>query len=61
MADPDCIPALGYRWQTPLYDVAIRAATSERRFKQALIREAGMTLYLGKARNPLKRADEDIQ
>ncbi|MBX3703100.1 MAG: methyltransferase domain-containing protein [Steroidobacteraceae bacterium] len=36
------VPALGYRWLTPLYDVVVRATTRERRFKRALIGQAGI-------------------
>lgn len=38
--DQNYVPALGYRWLTPLYDVVVRATTRERHFKQALIRQA---------------------
>lgn len=38
--DPDYVPALAYHWLTPFYDVVVRATTRERRFKQALIRQA---------------------
>jgi ubiquinone/menaquinone biosynthesis C-methylase UbiE len=34
------IPALGFRWLTPAYDVVIRATTRERSFKSALIEQA---------------------
>lgn len=34
------MPALGYRWLTPFYDVVVRATTRERRFKKALIEQA---------------------
>jgi SAM-dependent methyltransferase len=34
------VPALGHHWLTPFYDVVVRATTRERRFKQALIRQA---------------------
>ena len=34
------VPALGYHWLTPLYDVVVGATTRERRFKQALIQQA---------------------
>jgi len=40
MRDGDYVPALGYRWLTPLYDAVVRATTRERRFKQALIGQA---------------------
>jgi len=36
------VPALGYRWLTPLYDVVVRVTTRERRFKRALIEQAGI-------------------
>lgn len=36
------VPALGYRWLTPLYDVVVRATTRERRCKRALIEQAGI-------------------
>lgn len=38
--DPNYVPALAYYWLTPFYDVVVRATTRERRFKQALIRQA---------------------
>lgn len=38
--DPNYVPALAYHWLTPFYDVVVRATTRERRFKQALIRQA---------------------
>jgi ubiquinone/menaquinone biosynthesis C-methylase UbiE len=34
------VPALGYHWLTPLYDIVVRATTREHRFKQALIWQA---------------------
>ncbi|HEY5559797.1 MAG TPA: methyltransferase domain-containing protein [Steroidobacteraceae bacterium] len=34
------VPALGYHWLTPLYDVVVGATTRERHFKQALIQQA---------------------
>lgn len=40
MPEPEYIPALGYGALTPLYDVVVRCTTRERRFKQALIRQA---------------------
>lgn len=43
MSQPDqskYIPALGFRWLTPAYDVVIRATTRERSFKSALIEQA---------------------
>ncbi len=39
-SDRDYVPALGYRWLTPCYDAVVRTTTRERRFKQALIRQA---------------------
>lgn len=36
------IPALGYRWLTPLYDSVVRATTRERLFKQALLDQAAL-------------------
>ncbi len=36
----DYVPALGYHWLTPFYDVVIGATTRERTFKQALIHQA---------------------
>jgi ubiquinone/menaquinone biosynthesis C-methylase UbiE len=38
--DQSYIPALGYHWLTPLYDVVVGATTRERRFKEALTRQA---------------------
>lgn len=38
--DRDYIPALGYHTLTPLYDAVVKVTTRERRFKQALIRQA---------------------
>lgn len=35
--DQAYVPALGYRWLTPFYDVVVRATTRERRFKRLLI------------------------
>ena len=40
LPEREYIPALGYRALTPLYDAVVRCATRERRFKQALIRQA---------------------
>lgn len=34
------VPALGFHWLTPFYDVVIGATTRERSFKQALIQQA---------------------
>jgi ubiquinone/menaquinone biosynthesis C-methylase UbiE len=34
------IPALGYHWLTPLYDLVVGATTRERTFKRALIAQA---------------------
>ena len=39
-ADPKYVPALGFDWLTPYYDVVVGATTRERRFKQALIAQA---------------------
>lgn len=39
--DPKYVPALAYHWLTPFYDVVVRATTRERRFKRALIEQAG--------------------
>jgi len=38
--DRDYVPALGYHILTPLYDAVVKVTTRERRFKQALIRQA---------------------
>ena len=35
------MPALGYRWLTPAYDLIVRYLTRERTFKQSLIDQAG--------------------
>lgn len=40
--DPNYVPALAYHWLTPFYDVVVRTTTRERRFKQALIRQASL-------------------
>jgi len=42
-ADQSYVPALGYHWLTPLYDVVVRTTTRERRFKDALIGQACFT------------------
>lgn len=42
MTEHEYIPALGFRSLTPLYDVVVNVTTRERRFKQALIRQAGL-------------------
>jgi SAM-dependent methyltransferase len=34
------VPALGFRWLTPAYDVIVRATTREKTFKAALIKQA---------------------
>lgn len=34
------VPALGFHWLTPAYDVVVRATTRERTFKSALIEQA---------------------
>ncbi len=39
---PNFVPALGYHFLTPLYDVVVGATTRERSFKQALIRQANL-------------------
>ena len=39
-SDQNYVPALAYHWLTPFYDVVVRVTTRERRFKQALIRQA---------------------
>jgi ubiquinone/menaquinone biosynthesis C-methylase UbiE len=36
------IPALAYRWLTPLYDPVVRWTTRERAFKTALLAQAGL-------------------
>ena len=36
------VPALGFRWLTPLYDTVLRITTRERTFKQALLDQAGL-------------------
>jgi ubiquinone/menaquinone biosynthesis C-methylase UbiE len=36
----DYVPALGFRWLTPAYDVVVRATTREGTFKPALIEQA---------------------
>jgi ubiquinone/menaquinone biosynthesis C-methylase UbiE len=36
------VPALGFRALTPLYDAVVRFTTRERRFKQALLDQAGL-------------------
>ncbi len=36
------VPALGFRWLTPLYDTVLRVTTRERTFKQALLDQAGL-------------------
>jgi SAM-dependent methyltransferase len=40
LPEREYIPALGYGALTPLYDAVVRCTTRERRFKQALIRQA---------------------
>lgn len=40
--DPNYVPALGFHWLTPYYDALVALSTRERRFKQALIRQAGI-------------------
>jgi SAM-dependent methyltransferase len=39
---PRFVPALGRAWLTPYYDVVVRTTTRERRFKRALIAQAGL-------------------
>lgn len=36
------VPALGHRWLTPAYDAVVRLTTRERRFKRALLAQAGL-------------------
>ena len=36
------MPALGYHWLTPFYDAVVGATTRERKFKEALIQQAGL-------------------
>lgn len=36
------VPALGFRWLTPAYDLVVRATTRETTFKTALIEQAGI-------------------
>ncbi|MGH8443186.1 MAG: class I SAM-dependent methyltransferase [Nevskiaceae bacterium] len=36
------VPALGFRFLTPLYDAVLRVTTRERTFKQALLDQAGL-------------------
>lgn len=36
------VPALGFRWLTPLYDDVVRVTTRERAFKLALLDQAGL-------------------
>lgn len=36
------VPALGFRWLTPLYDAVVRLTTRERTFKHALLDQAGL-------------------
>ena len=40
--DSKYVPALGFRWLTPYYDIAVGVTTRERTFKQALIRQANI-------------------
>jgi ubiquinone/menaquinone biosynthesis C-methylase UbiE len=42
-SDARFVPALGRAWLTPCYDVVVRTTTRERRFKRALIEQAGLT------------------
>ena len=39
-SDQKYVPALGFNWLTPYYDVVVAATTRERRFKHALIKQA---------------------
>jgi len=39
----DYVPALGFRFLTPLYDSVVRLTTRERTFKQALLDQAGLS------------------
>jgi len=41
-ATPRFVPALGHAWLTPYYDLVVRTTTRERRFKRALIEQAGL-------------------
>jgi ubiquinone/menaquinone biosynthesis C-methylase UbiE len=41
-AAPRFVPALGRAWLTPYYDLVVRTTTRERRFKRALIEQAGL-------------------
>jgi ubiquinone/menaquinone biosynthesis C-methylase UbiE len=36
------VPALGFRWLTPLYDAVVRLTTRERTFKEALLDQANL-------------------
>ena len=36
----DYVPALGFHWLTPFYDLVVAATTREQTFKEALIRQA---------------------
>ncbi len=40
--EPRYVPALGFRWLTPAYDVVVRLTTRERTFKTALIEQANI-------------------
>lgn len=42
-SEPKYVPALGFHWLTPFYDVVVGATTRERSFKQALIKQAHFT------------------
>lgn len=39
-SEPRYVPALGYHWLTPYYDLVVGATTRERSFKRALITQA---------------------
>jgi ubiquinone/menaquinone biosynthesis C-methylase UbiE len=40
LSEPNYVPALGYHFLTPFYDAVVGFTTRERRFKEALIRQA---------------------
>ena len=37
---PNYVPALGFHWLTPFYDVVVGTTTRERVFKRALVKQA---------------------
>ena len=41
-SDSSYVPALGFHWLTPAYDLVVRATTRERTFKSALIGQANL-------------------